>query len=102
MALLTSQDLAILSTWSFLRDYARNRDAFLEVGRMAYRILDSLVGPPHNPSDMELALTQGLWATRIFQILCQSKAHATFPLHSVFALALARYMLDNEWTEITR
>jgi hypothetical protein len=103
VALLTSQDLAVLNGWDLLRAYKNNRAAFLSVGKLAYQ---GLVGvgmglPPPGPREVEPLLTTALQTARFFKAICYSRKYASPSLHPTFALALARYMLDNEWADIS-
>jgi hypothetical protein len=103
MGLTTAQDLATLSSWSLLRSYQRNKAALLAVGKAVYQTLNFYNPGPPPPSaiDMEQPLTAALRVNNVFKAICTSKGHANPSLHAVFALALARYMLDFEWQAIT-
>jgi hypothetical protein len=102
MALTTAQDLATLHSWNFLTDYPRHRAAFLDVAKAAYRALRTFSGaPPSGPIDLEAPLAAALQVTHVFKTLCAAKPHARPSLYPVFASALARYILDREWSEVT-
>ena len=102
MGLTTAQDLATLSSWSLLRSYQRNKAALLAVGKAVYQVLSIHGGgPPPSAVEMEQPLTAALRVNNVFKAICTSKGHANPSLHVVFALALARYMLDFEWQAIT-
>ncbi len=103
MALTTAQDLAILSSWNLLTDYMNNKANFVSVGKIVYQALTAHGGsPPSGPSDVEQPLTLALQVTSVFKRICLAKPHAAASLYSVFALSLARYILDNEWTAVTQ
>jgi hypothetical protein len=102
MGLTTAQDLATLSSWSLLRSYQRNKAALLAVGKAVYQVLSlHSGGPPPSAIDMEQPLTAALRVNNVFKAICTSKGHANPSLHAVFALALARYILDFEWPAVT-
>lgn len=102
MALTTATDLATLSSWNLFRDYQRNKAAFVAVGRVVYRTLVTYGGvPPRGPIDLEQPLAAALRVTLIFKMVCAAKPHARPSLYVVFSLALARYILDNEWAVVT-
>ena len=102
MGLTTAQDLAILSSWNLLRSYQRNKASLLAVGKATYQILRTHGGgPPPSAIEMEQPLTAALRVNNVFQAICTSKGHANPSLHTIFALALARYILDFEWQAVT-
>lgn len=101
MPLTTSVDIAILKSWNLHRDYLNNKQTFIDVGRIVYQTLTKhSVAAPHGPHEMEDPLLYALIAYSPFKILCHSKRHASPTFHIAFARALARYMLDNEWSNI--
>jgi hypothetical protein len=51
--------------------------------------------------DLEQPLTVALRVDNVFKAICASKGHANTSLHAVFALAMARYILDFEWQAVT-
>jgi len=103
MALTTAQDLATLNSWSLLTDYTSNKTEFVAVGKIVYQALTGHGGsPPSGPNDLEQPLTLALQVTNIFKMVCTAKQHARPILYDLFALSLARYILDNEWTEVTK
>lgn len=97
MALATSQDIALLSRWSFISAYQKNRQALRAVGVMVCKGLTAAGGTLGGPTNVEQPLAVALLGSAVFQSLCLSKRHASPALHYTFALALARYMLDNDW-----
>jgi hypothetical protein len=102
MGLTTAQDLATLNSWSLLRSYRRNKVALLAVGKATYQILRTHGGgSPPSVIDMEQPLTAALRVDNVFKAICASKGHANPSLHAVFALAMARYILDFEWQAVT-
>jgi len=101
MGLTTAQDLEALNSWSILRDYANNQEALLTAGKVAYQMLRYFGGePPPSAGDLEQPLKLALQATGTFKTICATKRHANPALYAVFALALARYMLDFDWRSI--
>jgi hypothetical protein len=101
MGLTTAQDLAILSSWTLLRSYQRNKASLLAVGKSTYRALRiHSGGPPPSPINIEQPLEAALRVSNVFKAICASKAHANPSLHPVFALAMARYILDYEWQAV--
>lgn len=97
MALITPTDMLILQQWSFISAYQKNRQALRDVGITVCKNLASLGVAANGPSDIERPLAVALLASAVFQSLCLSKMHASPVLHHTFALAMARYMLDNDW-----
>lgn len=105
MPLTTAMDLAILSSWNWVRDYARtrNKTAFIQVGKIVYQTLTPHGGsPPSGPNAVEQPLSTALRVANIFKILCQAKPHANPTFYPIFAESLTRYILDNEWNEIIK
>ena len=107
MALCTAYDIAVLTTWNVLRDYNRNRAAFIAIGKASYWTLLRHGGPTVAvPSTLERPLQAALEAASLFKTICATKWHAapnpTLPsnLHAAWSLALARYILDNEWARL--
>ena len=94
-----SVDRAILESWSIVRDYARNRDQLLTLGRAVYRTLQFF--GEIAPRDVEPFLIDALLRAGVFKAVCASKRHANPALYPAFAAALARYMLQYEWDNIT-
>lgn len=101
MALTTAQDLATLHSWNLLNDYQRNKAAFVTVAKVVYQTLVTYGGvPPRGPIDVEQPLAAALRVTNIFNMVCAAKLHARPSLYAIFALALARHILDNEWGHV--
>jgi hypothetical protein len=102
MPLTTALELATLSSWNWLRDYrGRNKTVFIEAAKIVYQSLALYSGgPPSGPDALEQSLVAALMVLNVFKILCQRKRHANPFLYPVFALALAHYILDNEWQTI--
>jgi hypothetical protein len=102
MGLTTAQDLATLNSWSLFRSYRRNKAALLSVGKATYQLLRTHGGgPPPSATDMEQPFTAALRVDNVFKAICASKGHANPSLHAVFALVMARYILDSEWQAVT-
>lgn len=100
MALLTSQDQQTLSSWSFLADYQNHRVDLVDVARSVYRTVSVIYNASPQPVDCEDALTASLLRISLFAGILRKKRHASPSLHSVFARAMARYLLDNDWNDI--
>jgi hypothetical protein len=101
MALCTPNDEPTLRTWNVLRDYNRNRVAFIAFGKACYRALLNHGGATVAvPSALERPLQATLEVQTLFKAICATKRHATPNMNQVWALALSRYMLDNEWTTL--
>jgi hypothetical protein len=102
MGLTTAQDLATLRSWSLLRNYQRNKVPLLAVGKAIYQAITIHGGgAPPGAIDLERPLTAALRVDNVFKAICASKGHANPSLHPVFALAMARYILDFEWQAVT-
>ena len=101
MPLATTQDIALLTGWNLLSAYVNNKAALVAVGNAVYQALNTYVSPLV-ANDVERPLIAALLTNTVFRGICFSKQHARPSLHPAFAGALARYMLDTEWTAITR
>jgi hypothetical protein len=102
MGLTTAQDLAILHSWSLLRSYRRNKVPLIAVGKAVYQAITIHGGgAPPSAIGLEQPFTAALRVDNVFKAICASKSHANPSLHAVFALALARYILDFEWQTVT-
>lgn len=102
MALLTPQDQQTLSSWSFLTDYQNHRVELVDVARNVYRTVSVIYGTSPRQVDCEDALAASLLGTSLFTAILTRKRHAPPSLHSAFARAMARYLLDNDWNDIVR
>jgi hypothetical protein len=105
MALTTPQDITTLDSWSWLRDYAANKTAFIDLARIIYQLFAKYAAnprPPLGPDDLEEPLTMAIRTSNIFKLLCVAKPHARPSLHAVFARLLAKYIIDCDWVTITR
>ena len=101
MALTTASNWNTLNGRSFLTDYTAYKTELVEVGKIAYQALSTFGGSPPSEADMERPLATALQSTTLFNNLCAAKPHAS-PMHyPAFAEALARYMLDNDWGDIS-
>jgi hypothetical protein len=79
-----------------------NKVPLLAVGKAIYRTITVHGGgSPPGAIDLEQPLTAELRVDNVFKAICASKGHANTSLHAVFALAMARYILDFEWQAVT-
>ena len=101
MAFTTATDLQTLKSRSFLTDYMKNRTKFIEVGKIVYQALLNHGGTVPAEADMERPLAVALQSTTLFNTLCAAKPHANPVFYPTFAYALARYILDDSWNEIS-
>jgi hypothetical protein len=75
--------------------------AFIAFGKASYRTLLTHGGATVAvPAVLERPLQSTLQVESLFKAICAAKRHATPNMHAVFALALSRYMLDNEWVTL--
>lgn len=102
MALLTHVDHQSLQSWSFLTDYQSRRSELINTARAVYSAVKILLSSSPQPSDCEAALTLAMLTTKPFADFLQKKRHALPALHLTFARQMARLVLDNDWTEITK
>jgi hypothetical protein len=65
------------------------------------QVHDHIEDQVDNPAHLEQPFATALQATNIFQRLCSTKPYASPELYPVFALALSRYILDNDWSVIS-
>jgi hypothetical protein len=103
MALTTTADLGLLTIWGWLRAYHRNRSEFIEIAKIVFRTMNAMSGnPPQLPIDVEPMLADALLCTTLFKKLCvvRRRSFADSRLYPDFALALSRYILDNDWAAI--
>ena len=98
-AFTTALDLATLNHWQLLPRYTRNKTEFVAVGKIVYQALTAYGGPPSGPIDLEQSLALALQVSNVFKNACPN--HVPPILYPVFALALARYILDNEWIAVS-
>jgi hypothetical protein len=101
MALTTATDLVTLSSRSFLTDYANNKQAFVGVGKIVYQALQTHGGSAPGQTNLEQPLGVALQSATVFKTVCHAKPHASQVFYPTYAFALARYMIDNDWSDIT-
>jgi hypothetical protein len=102
MALLSHGDYQTLSSWNFLTDYQNYQPDIINIARGVYSAIEMLFSSRPHPSDCEDALTAALLSTKPFTEILQKKPHARPSLYQTFARQMARFVLDNEWKEITK
>lgn len=102
MPLSTNRDLQTLSNWTFLVDYGNNRAQLVEVARIVQRTVAKLLSASPSAADCEDSLASSLLTTRVFAKILANKPHARPVLYLVFAKAMARHILDNDWSDIVR
>lgn len=102
MALTTAQDQQTLSSWNLSTDYQNHRKELIEVARIVYRTISSILNGQPQPIDCEDALTDALLGTTIFAGILARKRHAAPSLHLPFARAMARHLLDTDWSDIIK
>ena len=101
MALTTALDWNRLNDRSFLTDYTAYKTELVDVGKLLYQALSPHGGSAPTAVDMEGPLAAALENATIFRKICAAKLHA-HPMHyPAFAESLARYMLDNDWNDIS-
>jgi hypothetical protein len=84
-------------------DYQGNTGPLVAVGNAVYQALRTFSqGHTISPLDLERPLVAALQVSAVFKMVCATKRHAQPALYAVFALALARYLIDYEWHNITR
>ena len=100
---LQPNELATLQYFSFTGDYGRYRMNLIDVGRQIYQAYRVLLRPGHEQEDMEQPLSAGLLYSNVFRRSMSLKIRAYQPrsLYPGFALLLAKYVIDRDWTEIT-
>ena len=102
MRLATPRDIEILKVWGLDSFYGQNRSILVDIIKRAYKLCqEQSSATTLNKEDIEphvVAILQGL---KIFQSECVRKAsHVSPSVYIVFAQAIARVLLDNEWTLI--
>lgn len=101
MALTTPTDLITLSSRNFLVDYAANRLDFVAAGKIVYQNLLTHGGIAPAPADVENPLGVFIQGLAVFNVICAAKQYLNPAFYPTFAFALARYIIDNEWNDIT-
>lgn len=102
MGLTTGQDSTILQSYSFGSFYQGNRGALVNTARTVYQQYTTRnKGSTVAPTDLVPHLTLALRGMHIFQKICNAKRFVNPSVHPVFARALARYLLDQDWISIT-
>ena len=101
MALTTATDLITLNSRSFLTDYTNNKQQFVGVGKIVYQALQTHGGSAPAQTNLEQPLGVALQSATVFKTVCAAKPHANPVFYSTYAFALARYMIDNNWSDIT-
>lgn len=106
MALTTAEDAQVLQGWSWLTFYQRNRSTLVAIAKGVYERYSGLASQsapvPIVPAHIEQHLIAVLQQRPIFQRACASgaRAYVQQDIHPLFAQALVRYILDQDWTFI--
>jgi hypothetical protein len=82
-------------------DYAKNKQQFVGVGKIVYQALLTHGGSAPGQIDMAQPLGVALQSAAVFKTVCAAKPHASPVFYPTFASALARYMIDKDWSDIT-
>jgi hypothetical protein len=100
MAILGASHLQVLLYWRLLDAYKNWRGDLVEVAKIAYRVLAKTTGQSPDRSDCVDAVTVALLGSKRFKGILASHRHLRVSVHVPLAEAMARYLLDQDWTEI--
>ena len=98
---LTREDLLKLRTWSFVRDYETSRYELVELARVAYESTEFLQEAKPGPGDCVELYMAMLMGTEMFQGMVARKRHLSPAFYESMCLALAKYVLHTNWTDIS-
>lgn len=98
---LDAQDVLKLENWSFLKDYRKRQAELIQLAQAAYRGTKSLLGYEPTPDDCERLYTAMLIGTDIFRGIVARKRHLPPAFYESMSLALAKYVLHTQWSEIS-
>jgi hypothetical protein len=79
----------------------RNKQRFVGVGKIVYQALLTYGQSTPGQVDVEKPLGVALQSAAVFKVVCAAKRHANPVFYPTFASALARYIIDNDWSDIT-
>lgn len=95
-----TSDTLKLQDWSFLKDYMKRRAELLVLARAAYECTEYLQGGVPMPDDCERIYALMLIGSDLFKGMVARKRHLQPSFYEAMCLALARYVLHNNWEEI--
>jgi hypothetical protein len=98
---LEPEDTHRLFIWSFLTDFKKLRADFIDLARIAYNSTKDLKGTKPDPDDCESLYSGLLLNAPIFQGVLARKYFLSPTFYRASALAFARYVLHNNWNEIS-
>jgi hypothetical protein len=99
MDLLRDTDRRFLTRWQLIADYLKYRKELLDVSKLAYRAVQLLQVKPEKQDCLD-ALIEELLLSKHFEIILTSRQHVRYGMYRVFADAMARHLLDNDWDDI--
>jgi hypothetical protein len=102
MAFLTATDDQLLKSWNFYADSANDTQFFIDVGKAAYKSMMYHGKHPPQPGQLVAIFRISLLASQKFaNYMNTKKSHMLPAIWPVFATAVVRYMLDNQWGAIS-
>lgn len=103
MALLTPANDQTLRSWSIHNSYSNHRPKLIDVAQIVYQALNIVPGNPPQEQQCEAGLKNALLVSGIFGKIIRKHGllFVRRTYYETIALALARYLLDNEWARIT-
>ena len=105
MSLATASDYAFLSSWNFRNEYPQHRDPLVQLGKDVFQLLKSIAGVAPQESDCEVLLTWALLGGKDFAAIVANWVNLPNPRDPYwryfFVGAIARWMLDQEWPDIS-
>lgn len=97
---LNAQDVLKLHSWTFIKDYEKRRVELFVLARVAYEGTEFLQGSTPTPDDCEKVYALMLTGSDIFKGMVARKKHLPPSFYEAMCLALARYVLHTNWSEI--
>ncbi len=97
---LDTKDVLKLEDWSFLRDYRKRRSELLTLAKASYEGTKVLLANEPTPDDCERLYMAMLLGTDIFKGMVARKRHLPPAFYESMCLALAKYVLHTQWSEI--
>jgi hypothetical protein len=103
MSLLTAFDHQLLQSWNFYLDYPAYQPLFLQFARVTYKSMANHGMYPPQPAQLERMFRSSLLASQAFaNYMNAKKSHMLSGIWPAFALAVVRFVIDNEWQNIIR
>jgi hypothetical protein len=101
MALATTQDRQSLQSQNLFSDYQNNKTHFVDLAKVVYTAIEGKMGSAPNETDILTGLVKTIRERSItFAAMLKRRPFMNTSLYGAYADALARVLLDDEWTVI--